>query len=391
MAEINNINSSNLLSEYAAFLKKNHLEDLAKLNRSLSMKLDIPIMKIYSHMSAQEWLKKTVGSFRELLGLMEKQEDIEKSQSLFHWELNEMPELNKKNVDAVDLIRLYYSQEQTLKEFIRKFTKDQLLIGVLSTELDKYYVTALERSFNILMPLRMSPIEEEQTELGRANETLKNFSSMVAHDLREPLRMISQYVKLLEKRYKGKLDKDADEFIHYAVDGAKRMDEMIGALLKYAKENRLPKIEGEVNMETILKKKVLLNLQKLIDENEAKITHDKLPSLKVDENDMIQLFQNLIFNALRYRSGRKPEIHIGFDKIDNECTFTVRDNGIGIPKKDYDNIFKIFHRSSKPSLTTGTGIGLSICKSIVERYDGHIWVESKQGKGTTFFFTLPLS
>ena len=165
MAEINNINSSDLLSKYATFLKENHLEDLARLNRTIIIKLEIPILKIYSHIPEQQWIKKLIGSIRELVEIMEKQEDIEKSDSLFSWELNEMPELNKKDIDPVDLIRLYYSQEQTLKEYIPKFTTDQLKIDVLFTELDKYFVTALERSFGILMPLRMRPIEEEQTEL----------------------------------------------------------------------------------------------------------------------------------------------------------------------------------------------------------------------------------
>jgi PAS domain S-box-containing protein len=225
-------------------------------------------------------------------------------------------------------------------------------------------------------------------ELKRSNKELEQFAYIASHDLQEPLRMVTSFMKLLEKRYKGKLDQDADEFIYYAVDGAERMQKLISDLLTYS---RITSKSGEfelVNLETVLDKSIL-NLTVSIDETNARITYDSLPTIMIDPSQFTQLFQNLIGNAIKFRREDTPEIHVKVEDNDDEWIFQVIDNGIGIDSKHKDLIFKIFQRLHEKEKYPGTGIGLSVCQKIVERHRGEIWVESELDTGSKFCFTIP--
>lgn len=226
-------------------------------------------------------------------------------------------------------------------------------------------------------------------ELERSNAELEKFAYVASHDLQEPLRMVSSFTQLLEKNYKGKLDSDADEFIHYAVDGAKRMHELINDLLSYSRVTSHGKIFGPVNLDDVLEQ-VLINLKVQIEENDAVIVSDPLPTVSADYSQMVQLFQNLIGNAIKYRGDEKPIINITVDKRDGELILVVSDNGIGIESKHQERIFEIFQRLQDRDKYQGTGIGLSICKKIVERHNGSIWVESVPGNGSDFYCTFPI-
>jgi PAS domain S-box-containing protein len=235
---------------------------------------------------------------------------------------------------------------------------------------------------------RTNELEEVINALKHSNEELEQFAHVTSHDLREPLRMITSFLQLLEKRYDNQLDDDAHEFIEFAVDGAKRLDSMINDLLKYSQVKSMEREFVQVDTEKVLDD-TLLNLKVPIDENNAIITHDPLPKIIGDKEMLIQLFQNLISNSIKYRSDKSPEIHISAVKEGNEYCFSVKDNGIGISPDHLKRIFVIFQRLHTHEEYVGTGIGLAIAQKIVHQFGGQIWVESEEGKGSIFYFTIP--
>jgi light-regulated signal transduction histidine kinase (bacteriophytochrome) len=201
--------------------------------------------------------------------------------------------------------------------------------------------------------------------------------------------MVSSFVQLLAERYKGKLNADADDFIRFAVDGATRMQQLISDLLTYSRIGRNGEQLTQTNCETILEKAVT-NLEAAIEESNAVITNDPLPFVVIDASQLLQVFQNLISNSLKFRSKESPpRIHISAVQKNNEWLFSIQDNGIGMDVQFKDRIFVIFQRLHSKEEYPGTGIGLAICKKIVERNSGQIWVTSEQGKGSIFYFTLP--
>ncbi|WP_436344664.1 ATP-binding protein [Natronorubrum sp. FCH18a] len=231
-------------------------------------------------------------------------------------------------------------------------------------------------------------LEQANAQLKRSNTELKRFAHAASHDLQEPLRMVSSYLQLLENRYGNDLDADAKEFIEFAVDGADRMREMVDALLEYSRLHTHEENFEPIDCETVLAE-AMENLQMAIDESDATITSDELPTVSGDERLLIQLFQNLLDNAITYAGDGPPTVHVSAEQRDGEWMFSVRDDGIGIDPEKTDDIFDVFNRLHTPDEYGGTGIGLAICKRIVTTHDGRIWVESDPDEGTTFFFTVP--
>jgi PAS domain S-box-containing protein len=226
-------------------------------------------------------------------------------------------------------------------------------------------------------------------ELKRSNDELQQFAYVSSHDLQEPLRMVTSYTQLLAGRYKGRLDSDADEFIAFAVDGCNRMQGLIKDLLAYSRAGTNGKVLHEVSAENALKE-ALANLRATIDQSSAVVTHDALPAIRTDETQLTQVFQNLVGNAIKYHGTEVPQVHVSATKNGgNEWTFSVRDNGLGIDPQYFDRIFILFQRLHGRDEFEGTGIGLAICKKILERLGGRIWVESQPEKGSTFYFALP--
>ena len=225
-------------------------------------------------------------------------------------------------------------------------------------------------------------------ELARSNEELDQFAYIASHDLQEPLRMVSSYTQLLSRRYKGRLDSDADDFIAFAVDGAGRMQRLIEDLLAYSRVGTDGAELVGTSSEDALRR-ALANLRRLIEESGAVVTHDPLPDVCADETELVQVFQNLVGNALKYRGREVPKVHISaaIDGVDR-WSFAVTDAGIGIDPEQFERIFEMSQRLHTQEEYPGTGIGLAICKRIVERHGGTISVDSQPGRGSTFHFTL---
>jgi light-regulated signal transduction histidine kinase (bacteriophytochrome) len=228
------------------------------------------------------------------------------------------------------------------------------------------------------------------TELERLNAELQQFGYIVSHDLQEPLRAITNFVQLLEKHLHGRLEAQAAEFIKFVVEGAQRMQALITDLRAYTRVGGAVPEFTAVDGEALLAR-VLGDLQLLIHDSGAEVTHDVLPVVHGDAGQLGLVLQNLIGNALKFRSQAPPRIYIAARREGGQWEFTVRDNGIGIEPRHSEQIFQVFQRLHTRSEYPGTGIGLAICKKIIERHGGRIWVESAPGQGTTFFFTLPAS
>ena len=224
--------------------------------------------------------------------------------------------------------------------------------------------------------------------LEKSNYDLEQFAYVASHDLQEPLRMITSFLQLLQRRYGENLDQDANEFIGFAVDGAARMQKLINDLLTFSRLNTKPVQFREIKTKEVLDQ-VIFESKIFIENNDAEITYDPLPAISADYSQMVQLFQNLIVNAIKYRGTERPEVHISARSKGNNWLFSVQDNGMGIEVNQSDRIFKIFQRLHGRDEYEGTGIGLAIAKRIVERHGGTIWVESEPGKGSTFYFTIP--
>ena len=225
-------------------------------------------------------------------------------------------------------------------------------------------------------------------ELARSNAELEQFAYVATHDLQEPLRAVASCVQLLQKRYEGQLDERADEFITHAVDGTKRMQTLINDLLAYSRISTDAQVFATTNCEMVLQE-ALANLMVAIDESGAVVTRDALPMVSGDATQLTQLFQNLIGNALKFRGERPPKIHIGAVRKNGDWRFSVADNGIGMEPQYFERVFLVFQRLHTRKQYQGTGIGLAICKKVVERHGGRIWAESEPGQGATFCFTIP--
>jgi signal transduction histidine kinase len=226
-------------------------------------------------------------------------------------------------------------------------------------------------------------------ELARSNSDLEQFAYVASHDLQEPLRMVAAYTQLLGERYKGRLDADADKFIGYATEGATRMQVLIQDLLAFSRVGRNTGSSESIDCNAVMKD-VLQTLAGVIQESGAVVTQGELPALWADRTQITQIFQNLVGNALKFRGNNLPLISVQAEKSGQYWLFSVSDNGIGIAPEHADNIFVVFQRLHARTEYPGNGIGLAICKKIIERAGGRIWVESQAGSGSTFKFTMPI-
>ena len=275
----------------------------------------------------------------------------------------------------------------------RIVTKRAVVKWVVETVAPVYYQGRQATLGNVMDITEQKRDKERLTqmvsEMKRSNTELEQFAYVVSHDLQEPLRMVSSYTQLLAKRYRGQLDTDADDFISYAVDGAERMRTLLNDMLDYSRVGTRGKPFKLIWCEDVLEK-AITNLKVAIEDSGTLVSHDYLPMLVVDEGQLVQLLQNLIGNAIKFCNQETPTVHVSAEKKDEVWVFSVKDNGIGIDPQHAQRIFEMFKRLHIREEYPGTGMGLAICKKIVERHGGHIWVQSQAGEGATFYFTIPL-
>jgi two-component system, chemotaxis family, sensor kinase Cph1 len=235
----------------------------------------------------------------------------------------------------------------------------------------------------------ITELKTAEEKLKRSNAELEQFAYSASHDLREPLRTIASFLQLLEKRYRGRLDEKADEYIDFVVDSAHRMGKLLDDLVEFSrldwKPGRMKAVDCSVALE-----KAIYDLGTAIEESGAQLTYDPLPTVVADESRISRLFQNLVANAIKFRGKGKSRIHVSAKKKENEWVFSVRDEGIGLDPKFAERIFVVFQRLHTREEYEGTGMGLAMCKKIVKLHGGRIWVESAPGQGATFYFTLPV-
>ncbi len=277
--------------------------------------------------------------------------------------------------------------------------RDGRLVGILTTqwavpyspdEHDLWRLDLLTRQTSDLIEHKHAEekLKQINEELQWSNTDLQQFAYVASHDLREPLRAINGFMELLKQRYGEKLDEKANEYVNYAANGARRMDDLLTGLLAYSRVQTKGQPKATISAQAALNAAVT-NLRASIAESNAAITSDTLPSVNADGMQFTQLLQNLIQNAIKFKSDKRPEIHVGCKRQENEWLFSIRDNGIGIDPRNHERIFEIFRQLHPRDKYPGFGVGLAICKRIVERHGGKIWVESQPGKGSTFYFTIP--
>jgi two-component system sensor kinase len=283
-----------------------------------------------------------------------------------------------------EVVGLFGDDERRLAEFIAAIAGAALENAENFAALKQLNLTLEERVRD-----RTEALQEQAKELARSNAELEQFAYVASHDLQEPLRMVSSYCQLLQKRYQEKLDASAQEFIAYAVGGAARMQVLIADLLAYSRVGRKTGGFEPTDSSEVLRN-ALNNLHVAVTESQALIAHGDLPIVMADVTSLTRLFQNLIGNAIKFRGDRRPEIRVDAERRNGEWLFSIRDNGIGIEPEFYERVFLIFQRLHTQQEYPGTGMGLAICKKTVEWHGGRIWVESESGKGSTFFFTLPV-
>ncbi len=313
-------------------------------------------------------------------------------------ELVGMPSLSfvlPEDRDAVreNAVRMLKGERSLGYEF-RIVTKRAEIKWVMETVAPIYYQGKRATLGNLIDVTERKQAEEKlkqiTAEMQRSNTELEQFAYVISHDLQEPLRMVSSYTQLLAKRYQSKLDADADEFIAYAVDGAKRMQALLYDLLEYSRVGTRGKPFSLANCEDIVEQ-AMANLKVAIEESGALVSHDILPTIMADEGQLVRLFQNLIGNAIKFRRQEPPRVHISAQRKHNVVIFSVRDNGIGIDPQHSQSIFEIFRRLHTKEEYPGSGMGLAICKKIVERHGGNISVKSQPGEGSTFYFAIQVT
>jgi len=309
--------------------------------------------------------------------------------NLPQWQAMEALEVMRRHGLDIPLILVSGALgDVTAVECIKRGATDYVLKDGLARLPEAIRRALQEKSLLHLRRLAEGNLARKVEELARSNAELEQFAYVASHDLQEPLRMVAAYTQLLRERYRGKLDENADKYIEYASEGAVRMQTLIHDLLAFSRVSRKTSTSGSVDCDAAMAE-VMMSMGPAIQESGAAVTYDALPAVWAERSQITQLFQNLIGNAIKFRGKEAPEISVHAEKDGSQRLFSVSDNGIGIDPEQAENIFVVFQRLHTRTEYPGNGIGLAICKKIVERCGGKIWVEAHSGGGSTFKFTLP--
>jgi signal transduction histidine kinase len=295
--------------------------------------------------------------------------------------------LRRENLEVPLIVVTGYLGEEKAVECIKQGATDCVLKDRLARLPSSVRRALEEKRLRDLRRKSERELASKVAELARSNEELEQFAYVASHDLQEPLRMIASYTQLLSERYRGKLDEQADKYIAYSVDGAVRMQALIHDLLKFSRVGKA-EIELSITDCSAVVEQAVQNLRAAIEQSGAVVNWNDLPAIMADRSQLTQVFQNLIANAVKFHASDKPVIQIDAQRKDHEWVVTVSDNGIGIPEENWKDVFIIFRRLNGRSEYPGNGIGLSICKKIIERHGGRIWIEAQPKPGCCFRFSL---
>lgn len=368
----------NEIKEFLGFIKNEHLEDIIEqsqtqlINSFSSFKFNPEIIKTLA-----------VSSMRDLFQLFSIKMEP------YFLEVND---ISDKSIAISEYCRLMLegTQKKLLIDTINDFTSQADEALNIIKELEEYYsnrqLHSLKTIYDEYKTIEVE-LKEQEEETKKIAKESQHFAYAASHDLQEPLRMITSYLQIVSNRYKDKLDPEGVEFIGFALDGSARMKNLINGLLEFSRLNNITELK-KMNTNATLSS-VLETLSFYIKESNAEIKSDDLPELTADPNLIAKLFQHLISNAIKFKNNDPLKINISVEKLDSAYRFAVQDNGIGIPKEYFEKIFVIFQRLHSKNKYPGTGIGLALCKKIVEQHGGTMWVESEVDKGATFYFTIP--
>ena len=366
------------ISEFLEFLKNEHFIEVIE-HSQISMTDEVFLSKFNPetiHSIAVESMEELFEYASHNVGVFFKEKEIDVTESNAHHEFCK--------------ILIEAEQKKLISRHITDFTSQADEALNIFNELNTYYSekqnTSLKTLFNNYQELEIQ-LKKQEEELTKVIKDNQHFAYAASHDLQEPLRMITSYLQIVSSRYKDKIDAEGVEFIGFALDGSARMKNLITGLLEFSRLNNITDVK-KMNTNATLAS-VLESLEFYIKESNAEIKSDDLPELIADQALISKLFQHLISNALKFRNENPPQIKISVKKLESSYQFAVSDNGIGIQKEYFDKIFVIFQRLHAKNKFPGTGIGLALCKKIVEQHGGTLWVESEPNQGTTFYFTIP--
>lgn len=398
------------LVAYVRYLREHRLHELAQKNLAIVNEMDLPLMRLFAHLSKEELLMMTQKSLGEFLTGLEVGNALELAEaSNKQWEANEIPEIPQSSVQPIDLVLIYAAQKQALLDFVPEYTTSSQMAVDIIQELGVFYMKvetmAFKSLFNIQKKTESALRESEEKlremsnsleirvrqrtlELERSNQELERFSYITSHDLQEPLRKIKNFTELLAQRYEGQLDEKGQKYIGYIVDGSTRMQQLITDILTYSRLGRSDYSFAPISLTQVVEQ-VIANLQLKIQEHQAHITYDGLPTIVGNGVLLSQLLQNLIDNALKFHGAEPPQIHISAQREGDSWLVAVQDNGIGFEPQFADRIFLMFQRLHSRDEYPGTGIGLAICKKVMDFHGGQISVKAVPGQGCTFNFAIP--
>ncbi len=382
------------LAEFASFVREEHLEEYAVAELKLLDTKTIPLMKLFAHLTADQLKEMTVMSLGQFLNGFEKGTAFEKAtESLRKWNANEIPGVSKDSIHPSDLVFVYYVQKVSLLNFLPLFSSDPYEIIHIVAELEDYYSQIQDNSIQLLFKLQKEAEDnliKKTKELERSNDDLQRFASVSSHDLKEPLRKIQTFADLLADTYKDSANEETKSYTNRILISCARMERAIDDLLLYSKVDAKKETFVKVDLKKLIKE-IIDDYEVTIKQKDAKIVVEDLPEIFAAPSEMRQLFQNLISNALKFNKPNIPSIiRISSKLEENKNKISIKDNGIGFDEKYTAKIFEVFQRLHSKDQYEGSGIGLSICKKIVEKHQGKITVESKPNEGATFSISLPI-
>lgn len=366
------------ISEFIEFLKENHVTDIVEKSQvAVSKDHDLA----HTGLTPDRIRDIAIQCMKELIQSLENGTIVSQEAASGLKDVSE------------EFCKVWIEEEQKkiISAYIIEFIAHSDEALQIMTELEKYYNNRLSSSLHLIHHAYTGLMLESQNnakKIEKIEKESQHFAYAASHDLQEPLRMVTSYLQILSNRYKDKLDAEAVEFIGFALDGSSRMKNLINGLLEFSRLNNqidLKKMNTNATLASVLE-----NLSFHIKESNAEITCDDLPEITADPTLISKLFQHLISNAIKFKKDDPLKIDIHVEKLESDYRFSIKDNGIGIQKEYFDKIFIIFQRLHAKNKYPGTGIGLAVCKKIVEQHGGKMWVESEVNNGTTFYFTIPM-